>query len=63
MILKNDNLLLAFGMFSLTIAILLGRYLSSTTLIDFFEGFFYGLSIILNLGYLVRLKKSTSKKS
>ena len=63
MILKNDNLLLVFGLFSLTIAILLGRYVSSTTFIDFLEGFFYGLSIVLNVGYLIRVNRNASKKS
>lgn len=43
--LKDNNLLLVFGML-LTIAILLGRCLNAISFVDFFEGFFYGLSVL-----------------
>ncbi|MHA2398565.1 MAG: hypothetical protein ACXADU_06715 [Promethearchaeota archaeon] len=48
--------MLAIGMFSLTIAILLGRFGGSGSIIDFLSGIFTGLSITMNLAYLIRLR-------
>lgn len=56
MILKENNTLLVFGMFSLTVAILIGRYIDSFPLKDFVEGLFYGISITSNLAYLIKLR-------
>ena len=42
------------GMLSLTSAILLLRYVNSGSTVDFFEGTLFGVSIGLNLLYLVK---------
>ena len=52
----SRNSMLAIGMFSLTIAILLGRFAGSVSIIDFLSGTFTGLSITMNLAYLIRLR-------
>jgi len=54
---KNENILLSIGMFSLTIAILLGRYVPSTSYIGFIEGLLYGVSLATNLGYLIKTRR------
>ncbi|MHA1916292.1 MAG: hypothetical protein ACW97V_18225 [Promethearchaeota archaeon] len=48
--------MLAIGMFSLTIAILLGRFGGTGSILDFLSGTFTGLSLTMNLGYLIRLR-------
>lgn len=55
---KNNNLLLSIGMFSLVLAILLGRYVGPGRLVNFLEGFFYGLSVVLNMAYLIRISRN-----
>ncbi len=59
---KNENSFLALGTWSLTFAILLGRYLASTPSIDFMEGLLYGVSIAANIGYLIKSKSKDSKQ-
>ena len=46
--------LMVAGMLSLTSAILLLRYVNSGSTVDFFEGTLFGVSIGLNLLYLVK---------
>ena len=64
MLIKDENILLAFGMFSISLRILIGRFLhfeySGFSVSDFVEGVLVGLSLVLNLTYLIRtrLKKS-----
>ena len=53
---KNKEIMLAIGMFSLTIAILLDRFAGAGTIIDFLCGLFTGISITMNLGYLIKLR-------
>ena len=53
---KNKEMMLAIGMFSLTIAIILGRFAGTGTIIDFFCGLFTGLSIVMNLSYLIKYR-------
>ena len=53
---KNKEMMLAIGMFSLTIAILLGIFAGSGTVIDFLSGIFIGLSITMNLAYLIKFR-------
>lgn len=59
---KNKKIMIAIGMFSLTIAILLDRFSGAGTLIDFLCGLFTGLSLTMNLAYLIKLRidKDTS---
>ncbi|MFW9866368.1 MAG: hypothetical protein ACFFEN_09765 [Candidatus Thorarchaeota archaeon] len=56
--------MLVIGMFSFTIALFLDRFAGQGPLIDFFCGLFTGLSIITNLGFLIkyRLEKKVNLK-
>lgn len=49
--------LMSIGMFSLTIAILLGRFGPENALLDFLTGMFTGVSIAANIGYLIRFSR------
>lgn len=46
-------LALPIGIVLLGISILMGRFLPSTDLFDFLEGLLIGLSIALNIGYVI----------
>jgi hypothetical protein len=48
--------MIVIGMFSLTIVILLGRFAGSVSIINFLSGIFTGLSITMNLAFLIRLR-------
>ena len=54
---KNESML-AVGMISLALGILIGRFLhfeySGFSVTDFIEGVLTGLSLVLNLAYLIR---------
>lgn len=56
--------MLAIGMFSLMIALFLDRFAGQGLLIDFFCGLFTGLSMTMNLGFLIkyRLEKKVNLK-
>ena len=45
--------MLIIGMFSLSVAILLERFGGQCVLTDFFEGLFTGISLAMNLCFLV----------
>jgi hypothetical protein len=55
--LKNESIL-AIGMISLALGILIGRFLHfeylGFSVTDFLEGVLTGLSLVLNLTYLIR---------
>ena len=57
MLIKQENLQ-ALGMFSISLGILIGRFLhfeySGFSVSDFVEGVLVGLSLVLNLAYMVR---------
>jgi len=57
---KDENIL-ALGMFSVSLGILVGRFLhfeySGFSVSDFVEGMLVGLSLVLNLTYLIRRRK------
>jgi hypothetical protein len=57
--LKDENLL-AVGMISLALGILIGRFLyfeyMGFSVADFIEGILVGLSLVMNVTYLVRRK-------
>ena len=59
---KDKNVILAIGMLSLVIAILLGRYADPTPIISFLEGLFYGLSIVLIIFTLILARKNNALK-
>jgi hypothetical protein len=60
MLIKNENTLQALGMISLSLGILIGRFLhieySGFSVSDFVEGMLIGVSLVLNLNYLIRLR-------
>ena len=51
---KKKEIMLAIGMISLTIAITLDRFAGVGPIIDFFCGLFTGLSLVMNLGFLIK---------
>jgi hypothetical protein len=60
MLLKDENIL-AIGMISLALGILIGRFLHFEYLgfsaTDFVEGILIGLSLVMNITYLVRKRR------
>lgn len=60
----KDESILAIGMISIALGILIGRFVhveySGFSVSDFIEGVFVGLSLVMNLTYLVRIR---SKKA
>lgn len=60
---KSKNLILALGMFSLIFAILLGRYLNPSPIINFLKGLLYGLSIVFNVFTLIQFRKDKFSKT
>ena len=56
----KDETLLAIGMISMALGILIGRFLyyeySGFSVSDFLEGVFVGLALVMNLTYLIRLR-------
>jgi len=60
----SDERILAIGMISLAIGILIGRFLyfeiEGFSVSDFIEGVLIGLSLVMNIAYLVRKRKAQS---
>lgn len=60
----KDETLLSIGMLSMAIGILIGRFLhyefSGFSVTDFLEGILIGISLVMNLTYLIRIR---SKKN
>jgi hypothetical protein len=59
MVLK-DEAVLAIGMISMALGILIGRFVyfeySGVSVSDFIEGVLIGLALVMNLTYLIRLR-------
>jgi len=57
----NDERILAIGMMSLAIGILIGRFLhfeyAGFSVTDFIEGVLIGLSLVINLTYMIGTRK------
>jgi len=57
----SDERILAIGMISLALGILIGRFLhfeyAGLSITDFIEGILVGLSLVMNLTYLIRKRK------
>ena len=57
----SDERILAIGMISLALGILIGRFLyfeyAGFSITDFIEGTLVGLSLAMNLTYLIRKRK------
>ena len=60
MLLKDESIL-AIGMISIALGILIGRFLHfeylGFSITDFVEGVLLGLSLVMNLTYLIRMRK------
>ena len=60
MTLKNETML-AIGMISMALGILIGRFVefeySGFSVSSFVEGILVGLSLVMNLAYLIRIKR------
>ncbi len=52
---KKESMFI-IGMFSMAIAIILGTISANIALLDFFEGVFTGISLVLNIGFLIRYR-------
>ncbi len=61
--LKDENIL-AIGMISIALGILIGKFLHleylGFSVTDFIEGLLLGLSLVMNVTYLVRRRKKSS---
>jgi hypothetical protein len=59
MVLKDETLL-SIGMISIALGILIGRFvtfeLSGFSVSDFLEGILVGISLVMNLTYLIRIR-------
>jgi len=59
MVLKDETML-SIGMMSMAIGILIGRFvtfeLSGFSVSDFLEGVLVGISLVMNLAYLIRIR-------
>jgi hypothetical protein len=57
----SDERILSIGMISLAIGILIGRFLhfeyAGFSVTDFVEGVLIGLSLVMNITYLIRKRK------
>lgn len=57
----KDEIILAIGMLSMSTGILIGRFLhveySGFSVTDFTEGVLTGLSLVMNLTYLIRIRR------
>jgi hypothetical protein len=60
----SDERILSIGMISLAVGILIGRFLyfeiAGFSVTDFIEGILIGLSLVMNIAYLIRKRKSPS---
>jgi hypothetical protein len=60
----SDERMLSIGMISLAVGILIGRFLyfeyAGFSITDFVEGILIGLSLVMNLAYLIRKRKAQS---
>ena len=59
--LKDENML-AIGMISMAVGILIGRFVyfeyGGFSVSDFLEGLLLGLSLVMNFAYLIKRRKS-----
>ena len=60
----EDENILAIGMISLALGILIGRFLTfefaGFSVTDFVEGVLIGLSLVMNITYLIRKRKNST---
>lgn len=57
----KDESILAIGMISLALGLLIGRFVhfeyAGFSVTDFLEGLFVGLSLVMNIAYLIKVRK------
>jgi hypothetical protein len=57
----KDESILAIGMISLALGLLIGRFVhfeyAGFSVTDFLEGLFVGLSLVMNIVYLIKVRK------
>jgi len=58
----KKEVMLTIGMVSLSISLLLDRFAGKEPLVDFFCGLFTGLSITLNITFLIKYKYEMNKE-
>ena len=60
----SDERILSIGMISIALGILIGRFLyfeyAGFSVTDFIEGVLVGLSLVMNITYLIRKRKKQS---
>ena len=60
----SDERILAIGMISLALGILIGRFLNfeyeGISVTAFVEGILIGLSLVMNIAYLIRKRKKST---
>ena len=56
-LLNKRQYLYPVGLVLLASAILMNRFLPEHPFLDFLEGLFLGLSLVLNIGYLIQRRK------
>jgi hypothetical protein len=52
---KKESMFI-IGMFSIIVSLILGIISGDIELLNFFEGFFYGLSMVMNVGFLIKYR-------
>lgn len=66
MLIKDENTLLAAGMFSISLSILIGFLhveCFGFSVSDFIEGMLVGISVVLNLTFLIRRRSKKKSQS
>ncbi len=57
----KDESILAIGMISLALGLLIGRFIhfeyAGFSVTGFLEGLFVGLSLVMNIAYLIKVRK------
>ena len=54
---KNKNIFFVIGQFSLAACILLNNFIKDNNTVSFIVGLLAGLSIVMNIAYLIKFKK------
>jgi hypothetical protein len=56
----NHKLAMPVGLLFLAVALIIEKFLPSNNGLDFIAGFLFGISIVFNLSYIVKLRKAKS---
>lgn len=59
---KKKNLTMPVGVILLALAIIIEQFVPSSNISNFFIGLFIGLSIVLNIYYLIIVSKARKKE-